>query len=62
MAVTFAVSPVEPAKTSLIERHEPDELAPDQASAGAVRREYSETPDVLWGCDTNHATSGDPFR
>jgi hypothetical protein len=39
-----------------------DTLDPDQASARATRWECSETPGVLWGCDTNHATPGDPFR
>ena len=38
------------------------ELVLDQASAGAARREFFETPGVLWGCETNHSTPGDPFR
>jgi hypothetical protein len=37
-------------------------LGRDQVSPGAVRREFFETPGVLWGCDTNHSTPGDPFR
>jgi hypothetical protein len=37
-------------------------LVLDLASAGTLRRECLETPGVLWGCDTNHSTPGDPFR